>query len=76
MAQGLLFRLEMKIGSKITVVCCYCKKVIVEKDGEGVNGISHGICETCYAPASEMANEPLIESVEPLFPVPAHLSLS
>jgi len=31
------------------IVCSYCGKNIGEKDGDGVEGISHGICEVCLA---------------------------
>ena len=30
-------------------VCMYCKKYMGEKDGKGVEGISHGICRECWA---------------------------
>lgn len=29
------------------ITCAWCGKDIGEKDGEGVNGVSHGICEEC-----------------------------
>lgn len=29
------------------VLCCYCGFLINEVNGEGVNGNSHGCCETC-----------------------------
>ena len=31
----------------ITVICAWCGKSLGEKDGQGVEGISHGICEDC-----------------------------
>jgi hypothetical protein len=31
----------------ITVVCFNCKKTIKIKDGKGVSGISHSVCEDC-----------------------------
>ena len=31
------------------VVCAWCDKDMGEKDGKGVEGISHGICEECLA---------------------------
>jgi putative DNA primase/helicase len=31
----------------IKVVCCYCGADLGEKDGQGVEGISHGICDDC-----------------------------
>ena len=31
----------------IIVKCAWCGKDIGAKDGEGVSGISHGICEEC-----------------------------
>ncbi len=33
----------------IEVVCSYCKKHIGTKDGKGVTGVSHGICDECNA---------------------------
>jgi hypothetical protein len=31
----------------ITVVCMYCQQFIEDKDGRGVSGVSHGICNVC-----------------------------
>jgi hypothetical protein len=31
----------------ITMICMYCKKFLYTTDGEGVYGLSHGICERC-----------------------------
>ncbi|MFC1937362.1 hypothetical protein ACFLWY_02235 [Chloroflexota bacterium] len=30
------------------VVCAWCGKEIGEKDGAGVEGVSHGICRSCF----------------------------
>ncbi len=35
------------MGTIIKVVCMYCKADMGEKDGEGVEGVSHGICPKC-----------------------------
>jgi len=32
----------------IKVVCAWCGKYIGEKDGEGQEGVSHGMCQECY----------------------------
>jgi len=32
---------------KLQIVCAWCGKVLGETDGEGVEGISHGICDHC-----------------------------
>ena len=37
----------------IKVVCAWCGKDMGEKDGQGKEGISHGLCEECRA---EMAS--------------------
>ncbi len=29
------------------VICAWCGKDMGEKDGKGVEGVSHGICEDC-----------------------------
>ena len=29
------------------IVCAWCGKDMGEKDGEGIEGISHGVCEQC-----------------------------
>ena len=29
------------------IVCAWCGKEIGEKNGEGVDGVSHSICERC-----------------------------
>jgi hypothetical protein len=39
----------------IIIVCCYCGKVIGEKDGKGQEGISHGICEACTKEVYDVA---------------------
>jgi len=31
----------------IYTICMYCKKFIGTKDGGGIYGTSHGICDTC-----------------------------
>ena len=31
----------------LKVVCMYCGRHIEDKDGEGVEGISHGLCMEC-----------------------------
>lgn len=31
----------------IIVQCCVCGKIMGEKDGHGVEGISHTYCEAC-----------------------------
>lgn len=33
--------------SKITIRCGWCDKWLGEKDGQGVEGVSHGICDDC-----------------------------
>jgi len=33
--------------SRIKIVCAWCEKDMGEKDGGGVEGVSHGICEEC-----------------------------
>ncbi len=30
------------------VVCAWCNKDMGEKDGEGVRGVSHGLCRECF----------------------------
>lgn len=32
----------------LKVVCMYCKADMGEKDGQGVSGVSHGICRGCW----------------------------
>ena len=29
------------------MICSWCGKDLGEKDGEGVEGVSHGVCEEC-----------------------------
>ncbi len=31
----------------INIVCAWCGKELGEKDGEGVDGVSHSICDDC-----------------------------
>ena len=37
------------------IVCAWCGKDMGEKDGEGIEGISHGICEECLTQLEEKA---------------------
>jgi len=30
------------------IVCAYCGRCIGEKEGNGVEGDSHGICQECF----------------------------
>jgi len=30
------------------IVCAYCGRYIGEKEGNGVEGDSHGICQECF----------------------------
>ncbi len=32
----------------LTVICGKCKKYMGEKDGDGVTGVSHSMCEECW----------------------------
>lgn len=31
----------------LIIKCAWCKKPLGTKDGQGVSGISHGICKDC-----------------------------
>ena len=39
------------------VVCAWCDKDMGEKDGKGVEGISHGICEECLEKVLKERND-------------------
>ena len=41
----------------MNIVCAWCGKSIGNKDGEGINGVSHGVCETCYERLTLAAKE-------------------
>ena len=32
----------------LQVVCAWCGKSMGEKDGEGIEGFSHSICQSCW----------------------------
>ena len=34
---------------EVKIVCAWCGKDMGKKDGKGVKGISHGICQECLA---------------------------
>jgi len=34
-------------ATKLKVICAWCNKDMGTKDGQGVSGISHGICPEC-----------------------------
>ena len=38
----------MKNKAILKVKCMYCDADMGEKDGKGVEGTSHGICEKCW----------------------------
>ena len=43
-------------------MCAWCNRETGEKDGKGVNGISHGICRECFARLmSEMESKSYID---------------
>jgi len=33
--------------------CAWCGKPMGEKDGQGVSGVSHGMCQECYDKLTE-----------------------
>jgi len=40
---------ESKPESKnLKIVCAFCGRYMGEKDGNGVEGISHGVCYDCF----------------------------
>jgi len=39
------------------IVCSWCGKVMGEKDGEGIDGISHSVCDECYTKLTHKAKE-------------------
>ncbi len=44
-------RIKMRVKAVKTVlkiVCMYCEAFMGERDGLGVEGISHSICEKCW----------------------------
>ena len=38
----------MESKTILTMTCAWCNKSMGEKDGKGVSGVSHGMCEACY----------------------------
>jgi peptide deformylase len=47
----------------LKVVCAWCGKDLGEKDGQGTEGISHGICKDCLA--KQLANRVKISTIHP-----------
>lgn len=47
--------------SKLKVVCAWCGKDMGEKEGDGVEGVSHGMCEECYK-KSKSKEEKIVDS--------------
>ena len=35
-------------GRGVRMVCAWCNKDMGEKDGKGVEGVSHGLCQECF----------------------------
>ncbi len=47
------------------ITCAWCGNDIGEKDGEGIEGASHGICEECFSKLKAKAGEgSSVESAE------------
>jgi len=38
----------MTTKTTLIVKCGWCGKAMGEKDGQGISGISHGMCKKCY----------------------------
>ncbi len=36
-------------SQKIKIVCAWCNKNMGEKNGRGVEGVTHGLCKQCFA---------------------------
>ncbi len=47
----------------LKVVCAWCGKDLGEKDGQGTEGISHGICKDCLA--KQLANRVEVSAIHP-----------
>jgi peptide deformylase len=47
----------------LKVVCAWCGKDLGEKDGQGTEGISHGICKDCLA--KQLANRVKVSTIHP-----------
>ena len=43
----------MESKTVLLVKCAWCQKPMGEKDGKGVSGVSHGMCEACYDKLTE-----------------------
>jgi len=44
-------------GQGLKMVCAWCGKDMGEKEGEGIEGISHSICEECLTQLEENSGE-------------------
>jgi len=44
-------------GQAMKVVCAWCGKTLGEKDGCGVDGVSHGLCSECLDRLGEKAEK-------------------
>ncbi|MDD5511869.1 MAG: peptide deformylase [Dehalococcoidales bacterium] len=47
----------------LKVVCAWCGKDLGEKDGQGTEGISHGICKDCLA--KQLADRVKVSTIHP-----------
>ena len=52
----------MESKTILTVICAWCGKDMGEKDGQGVSGVSHGMCPDCYSKA--MADLRIAENIK------------
>jgi len=57
---------------KLRVICAWCGKYLGEKKGEGIEGVSPGICEDCvclYFPhqAEKVKKDLEVENIEDIY---------
>jgi hypothetical protein len=38
---------DREVATVIVVLCAWCGKHLGTKDGQGVSGVSHGMCQDC-----------------------------
>jgi len=48
------------------IVCAWCGKTIGKKDGKGIEGVSHGLCNKCLARLQEEAENGLSTESKPI----------
>jgi len=58
--------LSKGVETRMKIVCAWCGRELGEKDGRGIEGVSHGLCNKCLARLQEEAENGLSTESKPI----------